>query len=102
MKKFRKVIFWLHLSSGVVAGIVIFIMSVTGALLAFEKNIIEFAEREMRVIAVPSENAQRLPIGEIIGRVREARSDSNPSNITLQNEADAAALVALGGGKQVF
>jgi uncharacterized iron-regulated membrane protein len=102
MKQFRKIIFWLHLTSGIVAGIVIFIMSVTGALLAFEKNIIEFAEREMRVIAAPSENARRLPIGEIIARVREAKSDSNPSNITLQNEADAAALVALGGGRQIF
>lgn len=102
MKQFRKIIFWLHLTSGIVAGIVIFIMSVTGALLAFEKNVIEIAEREMRVIAAPSENAQRLLIGEMIARVREAKPESNPSNITLQNEADAAALVALEGGRQVF
>ena len=102
MKKFRKIIFWLHLTSGVVAGIVIFIMSVTGALLSFEKNIIEFAEREMRTIALPSENAQRLPIGEIIAKAREAKPGAIPSNITLQNEADAAALVALGRDGQVF
>ncbi len=46
MKTFRKLLFWLHLISGLAAGIVIFIMCVTGALLSFEKNITEFAERE--------------------------------------------------------
>jgi len=48
MKLFRKIVFWLHLISGVIAGVVIFIMSVTGALLSFEKNITGYAEREMR------------------------------------------------------
>lgn len=101
MKTFRKALFWLHLISGVVAGAVIFIMSVTGALLSFEKNITEFAEREMRVVAAP-ENGARLPVNEIIGKVREAKPEAKPSAITLQNDKNAAALVALGRDGQVF
>ena len=66
MKIFRKIIFWLHLISGVLAGIFIFVMCVTGALLSFESNILEFAESGNRVVELPPENAQRLPIQQIV------------------------------------
>ncbi|MCL4851103.1 MAG: PepSY domain-containing protein, partial [Bryobacteraceae bacterium] len=49
--RFRKVLFWLHLASGCVAGIVILIMSVTGTLLMYEKQMIAWADREYRVAA---------------------------------------------------
>src|SRR5215212_303454 len=39
MKQFRKVIFWCHLAAGVTAGIVILIMSVTGVLLTYERQV---------------------------------------------------------------
>ncbi len=45
MKSFRSVIFWIHLAVGVTAGIVIFIMSVTGVALTYEKQMIEWADR---------------------------------------------------------
>jgi len=102
MQTFRKILFWLHLISGVVAGIFIFIMCVTGALLSFEKNIVEFAERDMRVVSAPSENAQRLSVNEIIGKVLEAKPNAKPSNITFLNDKTAAATVALGRDGQVF
>ena len=41
---FRKVLFWCHLATGVSAGVVILIMSVTGGLLAYEKQIIAWAD----------------------------------------------------------
>ena len=47
---FRKVFFWLHLCAGVVAGIVILIMSVTGAAIAFEKEIVAKAEQQVRKV----------------------------------------------------
>ena len=36
----RQIIFWLHLVTGIVAGLIIFVMSVTGVLLAFERQIV--------------------------------------------------------------
>ena len=52
--KLRKVIFWLHLTAGLVAGLVIAIMCFTGAALAFEKDIIAWAERDVRRVTPPS------------------------------------------------
>ena len=53
----RKFIFWLHLIAGLGAGLVIAIMSFTGTALAFEKEIIAFAERDLRHVALPTPNA---------------------------------------------
>ncbi|MCY7377628.1 MAG: PepSY domain-containing protein [Pyrinomonadaceae bacterium] len=102
MKSFRKILFWLHLCSGVIAGIVIFIMCVTGALLSFEKNIVEFAEREMRRVAAPTEKTPHLSVTEILSKVRAAKPEAKPSNITLPNESNAAWHIALGREGQLF
>ncbi|MBA3335913.1 MAG: PepSY domain-containing protein [Acidobacteria bacterium] len=102
MKLFRKIIFWLHLAAGVFAGIFIFVMCVTGALLSFESNILEFAEREMRVVEVPAGNQNRLPIQELVAKVLAEKPNAKPTNITLRNEKSAAAIVALGREGQIF
>ena len=101
MKTFRKVLFWLHLISGVVGGIVIFIMCVTGALLSFEKDIAEFFERDMRYVA-QTEGAQKLPVREILTKVVAAKPNAKPSAIALPNEPRAAWQVSLGREGQVF
>ena len=44
----RKIIFWPHLVSGVIAGIVIAIMSLTGAAIAFESEIVGWADSDAR------------------------------------------------------
>jgi uncharacterized iron-regulated membrane protein len=52
----RKFIFWCHLTVGSIAGVVIFAMCVTGVLLAFERQVISFAERSFRVEAPADAN----------------------------------------------
>ena len=39
MKRFRTIVFWIHLAAGVTAGVVILVMSVTGALLALKPQV---------------------------------------------------------------
>ena len=102
MKQFRKVIFWLHLIIGILAGIFIFIMCVTGALLSFESNIVEFAERNQRVVEVSSANAAPLSVNEIIARVRAANPAAKLSGITLHNDKTKAATISLGREGQIF
>jgi len=102
MKLFRKLVFWLHLISGVLAGIFIFTMCVTGALLSFQSNILRYAEREMRVVASPNETANRLSVNEIIAKVLENKPNAKPSNVSLQNDKTAAIAVGLGRDGQVF
>lgn len=102
MRKFRKIIFWLHLISGLSAGILIFIMCVSGAFLSFEPNILDFAESGMKNVQPASSDAKRLPVGEIIEKVKAAKPEAKPSNITLKNDRGAAAVVSLGRDGQIF
>jgi uncharacterized iron-regulated membrane protein len=94
MKKLRRIIFWGHLIAGVTAGVIILVMSVTGVLLAFEHQIIDFAEREMKTVA-PTGNA-RLGIDAMLSKVSEARPDMKPTGLTLRSESTAAATIAFG------
>lgn len=96
MKRVRKVIFWCHLISGVIAGIVILIMSVTGAVLALKPQILRFAESDMRTVQVPQTNAQRLTTQELFAKLKEAKPTAKPTALTIQSEPSEAAAFALG------
>lgn len=102
MKTFRKILFWLHLTSGVLAGIFIFIMCVTGALLSFESNILEFAEGNMRYVAAPSANAPRLSLNEILTKIQAAKPNVRPSSISIANEENAAINISFGREGQAY
>ncbi len=52
---FRKTVFWLHLSAGVSAGVFILIMAATGVMLSFERQIVEFANRNIEYVSVPQD-----------------------------------------------
>ncbi len=41
----RRTLFWAHLAAGIVAGSVVLVMSVTGTLLTYEKQILAWTER---------------------------------------------------------
>ncbi|HLA94088.1 MAG TPA: PepSY-associated TM helix domain-containing protein [Pyrinomonadaceae bacterium] len=101
MKSFRKLIFWLHLIAGLTAGIVIFIMCVTGALLSFERNIIEFSERDSRYVSVNGSEAN-LPVSEVLKRVIEARPGVKPASLAITNEPGAAWQISLGREGMIF
>lgn len=100
MKVFREVIFWLHLAAGLTAGVVIFIMCVTGALLAFERQTIEWAERDVRYVAVSSE--PRLGAAEVLAKVLESKPEAKPASIAIKNEPGAAWEISLGRDGVVF
>lgn len=62
----------MHFAGGLSGGIIIFIMSAAGALLSFERNFIEFSERDVRYVK-PAENARKLKPQEIIEKLKIAR-----------------------------
>ncbi len=47
----RRALFWLHLTAGVIAGTVILFLSITGAFLAYERQMIAWADRAQHVSA---------------------------------------------------
>lgn len=97
---FRQILFWLHLVAGLIAGVVIFIMCVTGALLAFERQTIEWAERDLRYVAASS--APRLGAAEVLAKVIEAEPEARPASIAIKNEPGAAWEISLGRDGVVF
>lgn len=98
---FRKFLFWLHLATGVAAGLVILIMSVTGVLLMYERQILEWADRGYRS-GPPAAEAARLPVETLAALALEARPGIQPSSITLQSDPAAPAAIGLGRGRNVY
>jgi uncharacterized iron-regulated membrane protein len=66
LRQLRKVIFWCHLAAGVTAGVVVLIMCVTGVLLAYQRQITEWADRRGYAVARPSPDAARLPVEALL------------------------------------
>ena len=100
--KLRKIIFWLHLTAGVAAGAVILVMSVTGVLLAFERQIVAFAERDTRTVTPPAPDAPRLSLDTLVAKAREAVPAGTPSGLTLAADPTAATVVNFGREQTVF
>lgn len=102
MKLFRKVLFWCHLVTGVIAGIIVLIMSATGVLLMYERQITYWADTRSYRSQPQSEGESRLSIETLIARVREARPDTPPVSITLRSDPAAPAMFGFAGGGVAF
>jgi uncharacterized iron-regulated membrane protein len=91
----------MHLTAGLLAGVVIFIMCVTGALLAFERQTIELFERDARWVPVQPE-AQPLGPLEVLSKVTAARPEAKPASMAIKNEPGAAWEIGLGREGALF
>ncbi|WP_434385725.1 PepSY-associated TM helix domain-containing protein [Melittangium boletus] len=98
----HNVLFWPHLVAGVIAGLVIAIMSFTGVALAFEHQVLDWADRDARTVQRPTPDAPRLPVDELLARVRAAKPQTPPTGVTVYPEPDAAVLVSTGRNAGVY
>ena len=95
---FRKIIFWLHLIAGCLAGLVILVMALTGVILAFERQMVAKAES----VAAPSTGAARLSMATLLNKVREANEDAMPSMITMRSDETAPVVFNFGREKMLW
>jgi uncharacterized iron-regulated membrane protein len=102
MKLFRKIIFWCHLVAGVAAGLVILMMSVTGVLLTYEKQIIYWADTRGYHASPPSPSTPRLPVETLLAKAKEARPTATPATVTLRSDPSAPAEVGMGREGNLF
>jgi uncharacterized iron-regulated membrane protein len=102
LQRLRKVVFWCHLAAGATAGLVILNMCVTGVLLAYQRQVTEWADRRGYVVAPPREGEQRLGVETLLARVRESQPSAQPTAITLYGDAGAPAAVTFPGGRTLF
>jgi sulfite reductase (NADPH) flavoprotein alpha-component len=89
---FKKALFQLHWFFGISAGLVLALMGVTGALYAFEGEILRALNPQ--VLRVEALGRQALPPGELVARV-EAATGEKVSGLWVDGRADNAARVFL-------
>lgn len=92
---FRKTIFWIHLACGVVTGLVVLMMSVTGVILTYERQMLAAQTREFH--ADPPAAAERLSVESLVASA--ARSEAGFQATSVQLSADPRAPALLAGGR---
>lgn len=95
---FRTFVFWVHLAVGVLAGLVVLVMCVTGVALAFEKQAVEWADR--RAMPATAGGGPMLPPETLLQRV--AATGVAPAGLTERADAHAPVLVAASEGRTLI
>jgi uncharacterized iron-regulated membrane protein len=93
---FRKILFWTHLVIGLTAGGVIAVVAFTGATMAFEQQVIAWAERDLRRVTPPTPDAPRLPLEKILAQLRTAQPEARPAAFIVSADPTAPITVSLG------
>lgn len=90
----KRWIFWIHLAAGLLAAIFIFIMSATGVLLTYERQIKELAE--MSYAVEPKDNSQRITTDQAVAVLQDLHSDEPHIYVRWVNRKGAAVPVWAG------
>lgn len=89
----RKSIFWIHLSCGVIAGLVVLMMSATGVILTYERQILAWQDRGAYAYE-PDSGEQRLSVDSLL----QLGSDAGfvTSGIILSSDPSAPVILSAG------
>jgi uncharacterized iron-regulated membrane protein len=90
----KRIIFWLHLITGIVCGLIVALMATTGAIYAFQGEIQAYARRDVARI-VPTESA-RVSLDDLMKSIRKDNPDAQPSGIVVYADPAAATQVMMG------
>lgn len=90
---FRKTIFWLHLACGVSAGLVVLMMSVTGVILTYERQVQVWEDRSY--YAEPEAGQQMLDADQLIAASRNLE-EFEPTSLMLSSDPTAPAMLRQG------
>jgi uncharacterized iron-regulated membrane protein len=94
--QFRAILFWCHLVTGITVGIVVFVMSVTGAALTFQKPMQYWADASGYRVDPPSPDALRLSATELLSRYRQREPDAIVTSVTWRSGRREPAALAIG------
>ena len=95
--KLRTLIFWPHLIAGVVAGVVILVMSVTGVILTYERQLIAWSNSHLKSTS-PAGGAARMPVESLLEAAQRQNPTLQVTGITIGSASDATAVLATGDG----
>lgn len=96
---YRKLVFWIHMAAGLGVGGLIFSMSVTGILLAFEPQILDWTERDLRQVDIPSPRPTWVGLDAMLADTRGKFPGTTPTEVRLWSNPTASIAVNLGKEK---
>lgn len=88
--KIRTCLFWAHLFIGSVFGCFLFVIAATGAVLAYQRQILGWADRSV-IVQPPSHGAQLLVVEELVRRA-SALEGTPPPTITIYSNPTAPVM----------
>lgn len=97
--RIRPILFWLHLATGLAAGAVILVLSVSGVLLMYERQITEWADQRYASPLPPG--GPHLPVEALLAAALAGRP-GRPASVTLQADPTRPAAVSLGRERTVY
>ena len=95
MRAVRKAIFWVHLAAGLLAGLVILVMALTGVVMSYERQILEANTG----VTVKQGGTVQGPEA-LLAAHKDARPA--PTGLTYANDPAKPAVVQFGRGKSVY
>jgi uncharacterized iron-regulated membrane protein len=90
-QKLRSNFLWLHRWLGLISGIVVFIVSISGCLYVFEEDCRNIFQRKYFYVAAP-ENAERKPLHEITAVVKTQYPKDSIAQIRFKEKTNAAII----------
>jgi uncharacterized iron-regulated membrane protein len=100
LRFFRSLFFWTHLTAGVIAGLVILVMAVTGVIMTYERQILEWVDGYS--VDEPAYPREVWP-EKILARLEEQTKEGPaPSGMLILADQTASVAVNLGREKQVY
>ena len=96
----RSVFFWLHLAAGLLAGILVLTMSVTGVALTYERQLAKWSDRQFQSVRLGA--AERLPVEPLLEQFKRQRPDAEPSGVTVSSIPTDPVAVAVGQQRTVY
>jgi uncharacterized iron-regulated membrane protein len=94
----RTLIFWPHLIAGVVAGSIVLLMSVTGVILTYERQLIAWSDSGFR--SKPAPGATTLLPEALLAKLRAEHPEIEVTAVTFAS--DPAAPVSIAAGRQTL
>lgn len=76
--KFNNVITWLHLWLGLISGIIVFILGITGCLFSFQQELSEVFYKKELFIQQPVGSSQTLPLSVLKDNAQEVLGEDKP------------------------
>lgn len=97
----RRAFFWAHLASGLVAGAFILVMSVTGIVIAFEGEILEFIDRDVRQLKRHAGEVP-MPLDALLAKVKAEHPDFAASTLSVPSSQGEAYRLSARGGRALY